>query len=364
MRFYKKNIVWLVLGFVTFISSCGENSEQDNPSEEESSQSEITKVTSVWGIVSNEKYTIGDTIRMRILTEGNTSVDSVKIIFGGKDFLFSGDELEVTTKDILPGKQTITIEVSFLNASEKHTFPIEMLSDIVPGELTYQRVTYYTHDPDAYTQGLFYHNGYLYESTGKKGESNLRKVELTTGKVLEQSFLPDQYFGEGITLWNDQIIQLTWTSNQGFVYTLDGFERLKSFNYPTEGYGIATIGDELVMSDGSENLYFLDTEKLLETHRLQVYDDKGPITNLNELEYIEGSIYANVWQTNDIITIDPQTGKVLSRIDLTGLMNAQWSRRLDVLNGIAYDKANKRLYVTGKWWPRLYEIRLLEKKPS
>lgn len=364
MRLFCRILFGLSALSLLCLYGCGENTEQDKPSEDEIVQPKMTKVTSVEGIINNQKLTIGDTINIKILAENDISIDSVRLTFNGNQQIALGNELVVYTFDLLPGKQTITVEATSANGIEKHSFIIEMLSDIVPEEFTYQRVTYYTHDPDAYTQGLFYHDGFLYENTGRKGQSSLRKVELTTGIVLEQSFLSDKYFGEGITLWKDQIIQLTWTANQGFVYALDGFEQLKSFNYSSEGWGITTLEDKLVMSDGEENLHFLDPETLQETHQLKVYDDNGPVKNLNELEYIEGAIYANVYETDEIVTIDPETGKVLTRIDLTDLMNAQWNRPINVLNGIAYDKSSKRLFVTGKLWPRLYEIRLIEKKPS
>ncbi len=355
----------LVFGILFILSGCGENTEQDTPVEKEILQPKKTKRTSIEGLLNNQKLTIGDTINITILAEGDAVIDSAEISLNGK-VSSGGNQLQMTTIDLLPGKHTINVEVSTKNGTETHAFVVEMLSDIVPTEYTYQRVTYYTHDPDAYTQGLFYHDGFLYENTGRKGESSLRKVELTTGNILEQVFLSDQYFGEGITLWKDQIIQLTWTSNLGFVYTLDGFEQIKTFNYPTEGWGITTVGDELVMTDRFENLHFLDPETLQETRVLKVYDHNGPVPELNELEYIDGLIYANVYQTDDIVTIDPKTGKVQSRIDLTGLLNAKTNRRPlpDVLNGIAYDHDNKRLFVTGKFWPRLYEIRLIEKQPS
>ncbi len=366
MRSHSKYIIGLFFSMLLLISSCGENTEQDKLSETEILQPKSTKITSVEGLLNNQKFTIGDTIKIRILIESDVKVDSVLMTFGKNEILSEGGQLEMVTSDILPGKHTIKIEATSIKGKELHTFVVEMLSDIVPTEYTYQRVTYYTHDPDAYTQGLFFHDGFLYENTGKKGESGLRKVELTTGRVLEQAFLPDQYFGEGITLWKDQIIQLTWTSNQGFVYSIEGFEQIKTFNYPTEGWGITTVENELVMTDRFENLHFLDPETLQETRLLKVYDNNGPVPQLNELEYIDGSIYANVYLTDDIVVIDPKTGKVQSRIDLADLLNAKTDRlpAPGVLNGIAYDETNKRLFVTGKLWPRLYEIRLIEKKPS
>lgn len=226
---------------------------------------------------------------------------------------------------------------------------------------TYQVVATYPHDPDAFTQGLVYTpDDVLYEGTGLYGESTLRRVELTTGKVRQQHDLADDYFGEGITVFQDRIVQLTWKSNVGFVYDRTSFEQLDTFTYPTEGWGLTTDGSRLIMSDGSASLFFLDPETYERIGQIEVRDHAGPVTRLNELEYIDGRIYANVWQTDRIAIIAPETGQVEAWIDLTGLLPAEDRRqRVDVLNGIAYDAARDRLFVTGKWWPRLFEIELL-----
>lgn len=215
----------------------------------------------------------------------------------------------------------------------------------------------YPHDPDAYTQGLVYSGGFLYESTGREGHSSLRKVELSTGKVLRRVDLPGSYFGEGIVLWKDKIIQLTWQSRIGFVYDRETFKQLRSFTYSREGWGITHDGKRLIMSDGSASLFFWDPETLKEIGRLDVSDKGSAVPNLNELEYIRGEIYANVFQTDRIARISPTTGHVLGWIDLTGLLSGSEKSRADVLNGIAYDAKQNRLFITGKLWPKLFEIR-------
>ena len=230
---------------------------------------------------------------------------------------------------------------------------------------TYRVVKAYPHDPKAFTQGLVYHDGVLYEGTGLRGRSSLRQVELETGKVLQTHSLNGRYFGEGITLWQNRIIQLTWTSRIGFVYNRETFETLREFSYRTEGWGITHDGNRLIMSDGTDTLYFLDPDTFKEIGSIQVrYQDK-PVTNLNELEYINGEIFANVWQTDLIARISPQTGCVLSWIDLTGLLESKRdsapSGSEDVLNGIAYDELEDRLFVTGKLWPKLFEIKLVSR---
>jgi glutamine cyclotransferase len=222
----------------------------------------------------------------------------------------------------------------------------------------YTIVHTYPHDPDAFTQGLVYDNGYLYEGTGLDGRSSLRKVELSTGKVLQHIELPAGYFGEGIVLWKDKVIQLTWKSKIGFVYDRDTFRQLRTFTYSREGWGITHDGKRLIMSDGSSSLFFWDPETLKETGHLDV-DDKGrPVSNLNELEYIRGEIYANIWQTDRIARISPTTGHVLGWIELPGLLTDRERSQSDVLNGIAYDAKSRRLFVTGKLWPKLFEIQV------
>jgi len=221
----------------------------------------------------------------------------------------------------------------------------------------YKIVASFPHDKTAYTQGLVYQDGFLYEGTGQKGASSLRKVELATGRVLQHVELPGDYFGEGIVLWKDKIIQLTWQSKIGFVYDLATFRQLRSFTYNREGWGITHDGKRLIMSDGSSTLYFWDPETLKEIGHLDVRDNGSPVEKLNELEYIHGEIYANVWQTARIARISPSTGKVLSWIDLKGL-DANVQPGAEVLNGIAYDAKTNRLFVTGKWWSKLFEIKI------
>ncbi|NEP12161.1 MAG: glutaminyl-peptide cyclotransferase [Symploca sp. SIO2C1] len=228
---------------------------------------------------------------------------------------------------------------------------------------TYSIVKTYPHDREAFTQGLIYHDGVLYEGTGLRGKSSLRRVELETGKVLQIHPLNRRYFGEGITLWENRIIQLTWTSQKGFVYNPETFEKLREFTYRTEGWGITHDTKRLIMSDGTDTLYFLNPDTFEEIGSIQVqYQDK-PVTHLNELEYINGEIFANVWQTDLIARISPQTGRVLSWIDLTGLLESESQLSSygseDVLNGIAYDELGDRLFVTGKLWPKLFEIKLV-----
>jgi glutamine cyclotransferase len=232
-----------------------------------------------------------------------------------------------------------------------------------PVSYGYKIVNIYPHDRSAFTQGLVFTDGIFYEGTGLKGQSTLRKVDPKTGEVLELYRLPDQFFGEGITIYHDKLFQLTFKSGVGFVYDKNSFALLEEFEYPTEGWGLTYDGQQLIMSDGTANLYFRDPETFEEIRRAEVRDANGPVTNLNELEYIQGQVYANIWKTDRIAIIDPQSGKVTGWIALEGLLSQEdRSQQVDVLNGIAYDAANDRLFVTGKWWPKLFEIELVPKE--
>ena len=223
----------------------------------------------------------------------------------------------------------------------------------------YQVVKSYPHDPRAFTQGLVYLDGFLYEGTGLNGQSSIRKVRLENGEVLQQRKLEQKYFGEGIAVWGQTLIQLTWQAEIGFVYDLASFNPVKTFGYTGEGWGLAHDGTRLIMSDGSPTLRFLDPVSFKETGRLTVKDGSIPVDDLNELEWVKGEIFANVWQTQKIARINPKTGQVTGWIDLSGLLSPREALGTDVMNGIAYDAAADRLFVTGKLWPRLFEVRIL-----
>ena len=235
-------------------------------------------------------------------------------------------------------------------------------------EYSFKIIHTFPHDPNAFTQGLAFRDGLLYEGTGRTGHSSLRKVRLETGKVLEHIDLAPDVFGEGIALYKNEIVQLTWLSEKGFVYDARDFHLLRQFSYQGEGWGLATNGaphrDELFMSDGTPEIRVLDADTLTEKRRFTVRDGEEPIDQLNELEYVEGELFANVWQSDKIARISPETGKVLGWIDLKGLLSPVYKLEAGaVLNGIAYDPVRKRLFVTGKLWPSLFEIRLIP-RPS
>ncbi len=226
----------------------------------------------------------------------------------------------------------------------------------------YEVLRSYPHRPSSFTQGLLYRDGILYESTGLEGRSSVMQVMLETGEVLREEALPDIYFGEGIVDWDDKIIQLSWKHGVGFVRDHKTLALRSTFRYDGEGWGLTRDTKRIIMSDGTSQLRFLDPATLKETGRLSVTEQGRPVDKLNELEYIKGEIWANVWQSNEIVRIDPKSGHVTGRIDLSGLLRPEEAARADVLNGIAYDAKGERIFVTGKLWPRLFEIRIKPKR--
>jgi glutaminyl-peptide cyclotransferase len=225
---------------------------------------------------------------------------------------------------------------------------------------SYRVVQAFPHDPQAFTQGLVFHNDELFESTGIRSRSSVRRVDLHTGQVLQIKSLPNRYFGEGLVVLDQKIIQLTWRSRKGFVYDRDTLDQIGTFSYPTEGWGLTHDGRHLILSDGTETLFFLDPDNFQIQRSIEVYDGMRPIRNLNELEYIDGWVYANVWRTHRIAIIDPKSGQVSNWLDLKGILAANSSNPWPgVLNGIAHDPRQDRLFITGKLWPTLFEIKPL-----
>lgn len=290
---------------------------------------------------------------------GQNKVDSVQV-FVGSALATTITSLPATAELAMsgdPGRVSVRA-VAWSAASKPQTVTlfVNLLSDITPVTYRYRVVKAYPHDRRAYTQGLVWDDGVFYEGTGQQGESSLRKVDPETGKVLSQVNLDGSLFGEGVALLGDHIYQLTWTTKVGFVYEKETLRQINRIYYQTQGWGLATIGDSLVMSDGTNVLWFLDSDfNVLSS--VDVWDNKGIVDNLNELEMIEGELWANIWQTDRIARIHPLTGKVLGYVELNNLLpREEREPGTDVLNGIAWDPEGRRLFVTGKYWPRLYEI--------
>lgn len=306
-------------------------------------------------------FPLGDNIHISIKQTGNVAPDSVVLsVNGARVERLGGLTYELSTGGLKMGTQSISLAAWKSGSRQIAGVSVKLKSNFKPEKLTYRVVRSYPHDGRAYTQGLFYHDGYLYEGTGQEGESSLRKVELETGKVLRSINLGREYFGEGIALLKDMIYQLTWTSGIGFIYDFNTFNNLGSFTYATQGWGLTTNGKELIMSNGSNIISFMEPSGFSEVSRIEVFDDVGPVKMLNELEYINGKIYANVYLTDRIVIINAETGAVTADVDLKGILSpSDKTGSEDVLNGIAYDFQGNRLFVTGKYWPKLFEVKLV-----
>ncbi|MBN1108814.1 MAG: glutaminyl-peptide cyclotransferase, partial [Bacteroidales bacterium] len=306
----------------------------------------------------NAEARLGDEIKVSLEPlNGDLKPDSIVFSFDGVTVTKPGPDQLVY---IVPGAMTLKTGRKPLKATPFRdgkagsviTRFIIVYADRVPERSGYRVVNSYPHDSKAFTQGLFYDNGLLYEGTGQQTGSTLREVELHSGKVIRMLNLKSDLFGEGITLYKGRIYQVTWQSKVGFVYEKETFRQLNRVYYQTEGWGLTTIDDRIVMSDGTNVLYFMEPETFTVASRLEVYDNEKKVDNLNELEYINGEIWANIWMTDLIARIDPSSGKVTGYIDLKGLLSEkERDAGTDVLNGIAYDRAGGRIFVTGKNWP-------------
>lgn len=328
----------------------------------------ITRLASPAGSLT---IPVGEDIEVKLEYPDTVTVDSVQLYLGGERIhtLVQGTgfpaggpvEARIPTANEHTGKKGVRLRVYFDGgATENQSTTVTLLSDVVPVEYSYTVVKEYAHDVKAYTQGLQFVDGWIYEGTGTEGRSSLRKVELETGRVAQIRDLDASLFGEGITVFGEKIYQLTYKSQVGFIYDKATFEELQKIYYQNrEGWGLTHNGKELIMSDGTHVIYFLDPELFTVTRQIEVFNQEGPARNLNELEYINGKIWANRYYTDEIVIIDPGTGKVEGRIHLEGILKAADRRpSTDVLNGIAWDKDNGRLFVTGKYWPKLFEIRI------
>lgn len=311
---------------------------------------------------SPTKLQIDEQLEFELVEKNNLPIDSISYTFDGQHI---NDGAQIILKQQRLGKHALSALVFYKGKTKKMTNTITLYADKEPVVYNYEVVNVYPHDAKAYTQGLEYHDGFLYESTGRKGQSSLRKVNLKDGKVLQKFDLEPAYFAEGMTILNDKIYQLTWQSKKGFVYNLSDFKRIKTFDYgkSKEGWGLCNDGKKLIKTDGTDKVWFLDPETLVETEFIESCSNKQSVSNLNELEYINGKIYANVWQKNILLIMNPKNGAIEGVVDLNGLIREMRKGQNlepndDVLNGIAYDADNDRLFVTGKHWGKLFEIRL------
>jgi glutaminyl-peptide cyclotransferase len=359
---------FIVCSILSLQLSCSNQGKQEFKQEKNTKPSNLTKRVSVLKIdspKSGQMFTIGDEIDIKIaLKKSDIEIDSITVETDGFKKVLSTDNLNYNweTKDLKPGSNQVKVfAYSKGSRIDSYYLKLRFKSDILPELYTCEIIKTYAHDKTSYTQGLIYENGILYEGTGQRGESVLKKFDFESGKLISELSLPAQYFGEGITIFKDKIIQLTWTSQTGFVYDKKSFKLITTLEYPTQGWGITTDGKSLIMSDGSHNIHFLDPEYFNQTNKIEVYDNKGLVDSLNELEYINGLVYANVWQSEKIVVFDPESGKVVKQIDCSGIIPAGYKNEQDnVLNGIAYDKENDRYFITGKRWPELYEVKFVK----
>lgn len=367
----KINKNYLIIIFFALFLSCNNQSESNHENENKVTYENIQNHSKhnvkldIRTLNKNKtEFVIGEEITFLIEQKDTNQVDSVQF-FIDNQFLETLTSLPAKIKwksnKAKTGKNNFEARVFIQENKEIWKLSLTLLSDIQPKESSFKIVNIFPHDRSAYTQGLVYEDGFLYEATGLRGESTLRKVQLGTGEVVQTFTLPTEIFGEGITIFNDKIIQLSYQAYTGFVYDKKSFSLLTKFNYPKpiEGWGLTNDGENLIMSNGTHILYFIDPVSFSQTGKLEVYDNKGTVKKLNELEFIKDELWANIYTTNKIVKIDPKTGKVLAYIDLTEILpQKDYERDTDVLNGIAYDKKNDRIFVTGKKWPKLFEIKI------
>ena len=331
----------LMLGLLFFVNSCG------------------NKYQLV--LESPKSIQIDKPLKINVKEKSGNPIDSIQYFINGK-LIDNHEAIDINGFKL--GKQAISATIFYEGKSKKLNNTVYFLNHTPPVVYTYEVINEYPHDNEAFTQGFVYHDGYFYESTGQNGKSTLRKTEITTGKVLKKIDLDRQYFGEGMTIKDGKIYQLTWRKKVGFIYDLESFKLEKTFDYgqSKEGWGLTHNNNFLVKTDGTERMWFLNAETFEEVSYIETYTNKRKAEKLNELEFVRGKIYANIWQQNSILIVEPSTGAIEGIVSLKGLQSKAGQKGEDnVLNGIAYDAENDRLYVTGKNWNKVFEIKLIEK---
>ncbi|MDB9960619.1 glutaminyl-peptide cyclotransferase [Oceanihabitans sp.] len=343
MRTFK---VLTIIFLAGFIMSCGSKSGQQ--------QSDFSITTNV----KNNAITLGETLSLSIKNKKNHTIESVSYTLNGNTI----SETSAITNSKL-GEQIIEATIKTKGETQVISQNLTVLNNASPKVFSYKIINEYPHDITSYTQGLEFYNGELYESTGQRGESKLRKVNYKTGEVLKNIDLAREYFGEGLTVLDDKVYQLTWTSGRGFVYDVNTFEKTGNFRYGNskEGWGICNDKQVLYKSDGTEKIWIINPETLVEESYIQAFHNKGKVVGLNELEWVDGKIYANRYQKNGVAIINPTNGAIEGVIDFSPLKKqVKQHSGLDVLNGIAYNSETKTLFVTGKRWDKLFEVEIIK----
>lgn len=350
--------LFLILSLFITAFSCSSNSSKSRK-----------PVSSIAVQPNKTNYVFGEKVSVNVKTKTRDGeIESIKLFFNNK-LIKESKEPDFTVGDVLIdklGSGNFTVEaIKTDGLKNSRSLVINAVSDVVPEKFTYQIVNTFPHSKTHFTQGLEFYNGHIYEGTGEYGTSGIFKTNLQTGNSVQSHMLADKYFGEGITILSDKIYQLTYKNQKGFVYQLSDFAVIDSFQFKSnEGWGLTNDGTNLIMSDGTHVLTWLNPNDFSVVKTLQVANNKGIINYLNELEFINGTIYANVYTTDLIVQIDPETGKIISEINMAGLIDIYKNQqdKIDFLNGIAYDKNTGRIFVTGKLWPKLFEIKIIASK--
>ncbi len=359
MKPFSFSLIILLSLFITAFSCSNNSSKSRKP------------VCSITIQPDKSNYVFGEKVAVNISTKvKNGEIENIKVYYKNElikeskelNFTIEGVEINILGNSIISVEAIKTDGVSNTQSKTLHT-----LSNIVPEKLTYKTVNIYPHSKEYFTEGLEFHDGYLYEGTGENGASGIYKVNLVSGKVVQSVDLNEKYFGEGITVFNNKIYQLTYRAKKGFIYDFNSFAMIDSFQFTSttnEGWGLTNDGNNLIMSDGSQFLTWLNPNDFSIVKRLEVGNNKAIYKNVNELEYINGTIYANIYTTEMIVQIDPETGRILSEISFPDMIKMYDNKkdRIDLMNGIAWDEKNNKLYVTGKLWPKLFEIELIPLK--
>ena len=314
---------------------------------------------------SNEIIKKNDSIRINIISDSKEKSIKESTLLLNKDTFNFKNKINISTNNLLRyGRYNIKISTLFDDGSvEDKSKNIFLYPDQKPKELEYELIKIITHDPETYTQGLLIDESkYLIESSGQYGKSFIKKVDMESNIIINKLMIDKKLFAEGITVYDDKLYMLTWKSNKGLILDKNTLELIGEFNYSTEGWGLTTIDDNLVMSDGTEKLFFIDPKSFKINNYIEVYDNNGKVENINEMEYINDKIYANIYGKDIIVIINYKTGEVENIINLEGLLNREnYNTNIDVMNGIAYNLENESILVTGKWWPSMFEIKIKEK---
>ena len=358
-------VMWFFIAVLIFAGCSTEKQNKGAARKKDLSGAAISAPLQISAPQNGKRFKRGEALELSFSTRtGTFTIDSVLIYLNNNhvDGTSNADtSLDVSLKDVPLGENSIKLRSYIRDKFYDQIISVVILSDITPVNYGYKIINTFPHGTDVYTQGLVYEDGFLYESGGQYGKSSLRKIVPQNGELIKVLKLEDEFFAEGVAVVGERLVQLTWREQTAFVYDKESFTLINRVNFPVqEGWGLAYNGEKLIMSDGSPTLYFLDTEYFTEERRLSVYTDAGAVNRLNELEYYQGNIFANVYGQDYIVIINQTDGSVVGKVDFTGLLKEEDKHSsIDVLNGIAINPENNHLFVTGKYWPKLFEIELI-----